>query len=850
MRQTRGSQSGRSITARHIRALAGAVVGVLAALGTAKAEDPGGWNDSTLGSVFPLRTEESPAPRPTRNLYGMTGLIDLPSAEMQPDGEIGITTSFFGGFLRNTIAVQLLPGIEASFRYSTIGDFSTNPNFGGSLYDRSFDIKARLIREGRWWPSVAIGLQDFLGTGIYSAEYLVATKHFGTDVVVTAGVGWGRLAGRGGFYNPFRAISDRFRDRAGFDGLGGTPNFGRYFQGEDASPFGGVTWNTPIEGLSLTAEFSPDRYLPERVNGPFDPRTGFNVGLDWRPIEGVELGAYYLYGSEFGMRLTLTGNPDRPLFPADLEPGARPLTERAPPDNVPAPFGEVIELYTPATATLTLPQTGVNILGVEERGTGGARFAVAELPVFADDRCPLASAVSIDAEYGVIDAVIFQWPDGTPLCTVALRPAGEAQIFAESDATGTYPVDWFDDAAGRSVIIAGLAQELAEDGMTLESIDLQPRMVEIYLENGRFRATPRAIGRAARALARTMPPSVETFIITPVEAGLPVVSVVLRRRNLELQVEEPDAARRSFLTAEIRDALPRASRGMEPVSGLFPRYSWAIGPSIPINAFDPDQPIRADLSVAVDGGIEFLPGFSVNARVTKRIVGALDDITRTSDSVLPRVRSDFAEYLREGDPGIDRLSLDYLFKLDDDIYARFSAGYLESMFGGLQAELLWKPADQSWGVGADIAWVQQRDFDKLFGFQDYDVVTGHASLYVDTGFYGLEAQLDAGRYLAGDWGATFSLNRRFTNGWEVGAFFTLTDVPFDEFGEGSFDRGITLTIPLNWFLPNESRSSISTVIRPLTRDGGQRLIVSNRLFPIVQDQHLDPLRDNWDLFWQ
>ena len=78
-----------------------------------------------------------------------------------------------------------------------------------------------------------------------------------------------------------------------------------------------------------------------------------------------------------------------------------------------------------------------------------------------------------------------------------------------------------------------------------------------------------------------------------------------------------------------------------------------------------------------------------------------------------------------------------------------------------------------------------------------------------------------------------TLKRRFANGWEIGGFFTLTDVPFDEFGEGSFDKGLFLNIPFNWFLPYESRFKYSTVIRPLTRDGGQRLEISNRLYPIA-----------------
>jgi hypothetical protein len=146
--------------------------------------------------------------------------------------------------------------------------------------------------------------------------------------------------------------------------------------------------------------------------------------------------------------------------------------------------------------------------------------------------------------------------------------------------------------------------------------------------------------------------------------------------------------------------------------------------------------------------------------------------------------------------------------------------------------------------------VRQRDFDQLFTLRDYDVVTGHASLYWDTGWHGVSAQVDVGRYLAGDWGGTLKLKRRFSNGWELGAFATFTDVSSSEFGEGSFDKGIILTIPLDWALPFESRSQWSTVIRPLTRDGGQRLLIANRLYPTVEDMGREELRSSWQDFWK
>ena len=197
-----------------------------------------------------------------------------------------------------------------------------------------------------------------------------------------------------------------------------------------------------------------------------------------------------------------------------------------------------------------------------------------------------------------------------------------------------------------------------------------------------------------------------------------------------------------------------------------------------------------------------------------------------------------------------RLSGDYVTKLAPALYGRASVGYLERMYGGASAEVLWKPVEQAWGLGLEVNYVRQRGFDTLFDFRDYDVVTGHASAYWNTGYHGLFAQVDAGRYLAGDWGATFSLKRRFTNGWELGGFFTLTDVPFSEFGEGSFDKGLYLTIPFNWVVPFETRGRFPIVLRPLTRDGGQRLEVSNRLWGVVEGADQPHIRSGWEDFWE
>ena len=129
------------------------------------------------------------------------------------------------------------------------------------------------------------------------------------------------------------------------------------------------------------------------------------------------------------------------------------------------------------------------------------------------------------------------------------------------------------------------------------------------------------------------------------------------------------------------------------------------------------------------------------------------------------------------------------------------------------------------------------------------MLTGHASAYMELGG-GYLAQVDAGRYLAGDLGATFALDRTFANGWSVGGFFTLTNVSAADFGEGSFDKGIRFSIPVNWFLGKPTRQAIGLGIRPVQRDGGQRLIVPGRLYSQVREAHEKALDDTWARVWE
>ena len=681
--------------------------------------------------------------RPTLNFYGSAGLIDMPSADMLPDGQIAVGVSNFGGTTRTTLTFQALPRLSASFRYVGIRDL----NIGGfdTYRDRSFDIRYLLKKEDRFWPAITVGLQDFAGTGIYAGEYVVATKTIDGGARIpgtfklTAGLGWGRLGSAGSIGTPFGGNRPRFR---GGD-TGGELSVDQWFRGPVA-PFGGVEWQIN-DKWGVKAEYSSDAYATETRQGVFTRKSRLNFGTEYQYSDRIRLGAYYLYGSELGVNVQLQFNPKRAINPVR----------------------------------------------------------------------------------------------STPPGPVSIRPS-------RSQNPEAWTTAWVGKAAAPRVLADAMAPLLKTHGLELVALQVEAQSAELRYRNNRYPATSVAIGRAARVMAAVLPPSVERFRIVTMADGLAQSAVTIRRSDLETLEYAPDAADALLAVTDITEADPQLANAAVN-EDLYPDFAWSIGPYLAPSYFDPDEPVRAD------GGIKFTatyapaPGWTIGGTVTHRLFGNIADSPRTSNSRIEPVRTNTVRYA-QSDTALRNLYVSKQWKAGQNTYARVTAGYLERMFGGVSAEFLWKPVGSRLALGVEGNYVKQRAFSGL-GFQDYSVATGHASAYYEFG-NGYMGQLDVGRYLAGDVGATVTLSREFANGWKVGGFFTLTDVSAEDFGEGSFDKGINVTVPIGWFLGTPTKQTNSMTIRPIQRDGGARLEVPGRLYEQVRSGHRNALERNWSGVWE
>ncbi|WP_270656124.1 YjbH domain-containing protein [Aeromonas sp. Y293-4] len=206
-------------------------------------------------------------------------------------------------------------------------------------------------------------------------------------------------------------------------------------------------------------------------------------------------------------------------------------------------------------------------------------------------------------------------------------------------------------------------------------------------------------------------------------------------------------------------------------------------------------------------------------------------------AALPRVRTWVREYVDSSNVLLNNLQLTHMQPLAQDWYGQAYGGYLEMMYAGVGSEVLYRPYGKTWAIGVDANWVKQRDWNNTLKMADYDVMTGHVTAYWQLPFVSnVTAKVSVGQYLAGDKGATFDFSKRFDSGVVLGGYATFTNVSADEYGEGSFTKGIYVTIPFDLMLlkPTTAKGSIGWV--PLTRDGGQMLSRKNGLYGLTELQ--------------
>ena len=683
---------------------------------------------------------------PTLNLFGTTGILYTPSAEIGQAGDLFFSFSKNDIYKYGAITISPFNWLEASyFYYRPVDIWWKGESTAGKYLDKGFNLKINKSFGSN--KTIAIGLDDIAGTGYFTKEYLVATWAAPHQARFSLGMGWGAFVGKKTYPNPLRFLASEFEFRSTNSSNyqeGGSLSYDQFFRGP-VSFFGGIEYNVPhLNGLKLKIEYNPYDFVSgftglsrQGVNSFLrKDDSDINFGFVYDFNRNSSISVAYLKGNTLDISFKIGGNFGKAFFKKRL------------PKN--------------------------NLISSANKGTNAKeRFHEDLLLNLQSKRIYLQTSdlSNKDAKIAV-SSNVYQNP-----------------IYIHS-------------LVGETVYdISNASNEIDIEKVTTININVGTELNRITSPLEYFKNTQNSI----------------TEVVIE-------ESIVSRGEN------------NKFEEFEFRPLIK------------FPALFTGIAPALVNHIGDPQRFYYGGLVIRMDNEIQLSKKLQINSEINHRIFDNFDEKNNFPDSQLPHVRTDIVSYLQESNTYITRMQLDYFFNLYPELFGKFSTGILEDMYVGGGFEFLYKPFQQNISIGLEAYEVKKRGFDRKFDLLDFHTTTGHVNFNYHFPRWGILGTLSYGKYLAGDKGYTFDISRRLSSGFRAGIFFTRTDVSAELFGEGSFDKGFYFQIPIDLFLNDYRGGYINFKLRPLTRDGGQKLEAGNDLIGIMHSTSRAEIERDWGAF--
>jgi len=684
----------------------------------------------------------------SQTAYGGIGLIEMPSARFSKEGELTFGISRDDPYRRIYGKAQVFPWLEATLRYTEGTYKKYRPTINQTWKDKGIDLKLKLSNESKYFPALALGIADFGGTGAYAGEFIVASKRF-NNIDVTAGLGWGRLAGSQDIDNPLgQILGDKWFRRGGHFSLGGKLNLGNSFSGPYAGIFGGIEYFTPFENLSIKVEYDSNDYsdVDNKSMNILDPEGSRTFEIDSR----VNVGLHY-------------GLPVGPRDKIDIN------------------------------------------LGMVHGNTLYANFAVHSNLNF----------------------------EGVPKFISPKEVLNKPTIAPYHELND----DW------QKYLPEFIMWQMGNEGFVAHNVIFNGDELIAEVSQGRFKNTLHSIETASRVLGNNSPTNIKKITVINIDRGIETMRATSLREDLVESVKNGPVDPSIFIINETSDY--GKNTYISENEPLYPDFYWTIRPHLTGTLQHQVKFYFWQLEALFQSEYAIKKGLYVNTLIGIDIDNNFEDYTyHVPDGELYYVRQDRRKYLTEGESGLRQLSLEHLTKFHENVYARFNAGILEWMYGGVGGEILYVPDSYRWGVGVESYWVKQRDFDQKFSFLDYETVTSFLNLYYRLPFYDISFEASYGKFLGQDKGVSVQLQKRFKTGAKVGASVQLTDCDARCVGEGSFNKALFFTLPMDLFYRKRTTREVTHYgWSPLTKNAGQK-VAAGSLYNVVMSapENLEAVR--------
>ncbi|TCV26795.1 YjbH domain-containing protein [Vibrio crassostreae] len=399
--------------------------------------------------------------------------------------------------------------------------------------------------------------------------------------------------------------------------------------------------------------------------------------------------------------------------------------------------------------------------------------------------------------------------------------------------------------------MAALAEELETiAGYEQARILVDDNSIVVKGTQVKYRDREFALERGATVIANAVPSYIDTYKIIENDKSLELTETTVDAQAFKA------AANNSYLNAQTSDATN--THELERKKSVIyhdgrERFDVSISPNLAQSFGSAENFYLYSLGLYTNASFWALNNVELSGSLYVNLIDNYDkfnyEIPSDGTDQTPRVRTLFRSYV--DDPvRLDRLQLTWFEDYGSGIYTQAYGGYLESMFAGVGGEILYRPFNQNWAIGADMTAISQRDPESWFGTFDqeiqvnpddssrtYKVIDKGTTGFI-TGYYTPQwdflsdtlLKVGVGKFLAGDIGTRVDFSKQFKSGVIAGAFVSLTDMTTEEYGEGSYTKGFYVSIPFDLVTVKPSSSRAGFTWLPITRDGGQVLNKQYNLF--------------------
>ncbi|MBS3905174.1 MAG: YjbH domain-containing protein [Simkania sp.] len=404
------------------------------------------------------------------------------------------------------------------------------------------------------------------------------------------------------------------------------------------------------------------------------------------------------------------------------------------------------------------------------------------------------------------------------------------------------------------------AQELAyafsDQGLDLYSVYLYEneygKALWIKVVNNRYRQENVFRERVQDLLAALTPSDIKTITVVNEADALPCQEYIFRNEDLQRLRLGLIGEHEMKVISPRKEAQPHPKHGLD----LFQRSKdiWAFTIRPRLLTFFGSATGKFKYNVGLLSSINgyLFDQFYYNLQLAYSIhstTWSMSDIDRINPSQLLNVRTDTIRYFQNNTISLEKAFIQKGLNLGRSWFYRAAAGYFEPAYGGLASEFLLYPANSSWAVGVEGAGLLKRRYSglgftehvrKLHGFTPtYPHYIGYQyflNLYYQFKPLQLDFKVMAGSFLARDKGARFEIGRVFPSGFRLSLWYTITNGHDKVNGQTYYDKGFAFSIPLDFFLPQSSRSYIGYAMSAWLRDIGAIAETGKPLYMTLREE--------------